>query len=122
MPPVMSTGAAGAGAGALELLGRGVGTSLSEEESTARRLEEGRFADDEEDLLEDGGVAAGVFFFFLGERGNDISSGGGTGLTEAARRRGLPHSSIGKRIGYNGYAAMWVDIFKITSCGTEAAA
>ncbi len=81
----------------MELLGRGVGTSLSEEESTARRFEAGRLEEEEEGRLEEGGVDAEGFFFF-GERWNDISRGGGTGLTEAARRSGLPHSSIGKRV------------------------
>ncbi len=95
----MSPAAAVEGAGALELFGRGVGTSLSEEEeSTARRFEAGRLEEDEEDRLEEGGVAVEAFFFFFGERGNDISRGGGTGLTEAARLRGLPHSSIGNRM------------------------
>jgi hypothetical protein len=99
IPPVMSTGPADAGAAALELLGRGVGTSLSEaDESTARRFEAGLLEDDDEDRFEDGGVGAEGFFFFLGERGNDISRGGGTGFDEAARRIGLPNSSMGNRL------------------------
>jgi hypothetical protein len=43
--------------------------------------------------LEGGGVGVVGLFFFFGERENDKSMGGG-GFTEAARRRGFPHSSM----------------------------
>jgi hypothetical protein len=147
MPPVMSTDAAGAAAavGALELLGRGVGTSLSEEEeSTARRFDAGRLEEEEDGRLEEGGVDADGFFFFLCERGNDMSRGGGTcagcykktvregrcagcykktvqgrtwrtGLTVAARRRGLPHSSIGNRL--RSAVDGWMKSARLKGCG-----
>ncbi len=95
IPPVISTWAAGGGAGALTLFCRGAGAaSLSEEESTARRLEDECLEEDEE-RLDEGGVGVADFFFFFGERAKDVSRGAGGGLTEAARRSGLPHSSIG---------------------------